>query len=193
MSLFPCALIWAFMARLSFRLRVVDYQKSREIAEADQAAYVRLGRLLGAAVTDALSARFSCARSAGCSHPDRAAPSGDLRQLGSRLSMLVPLQTVSAAPGGAGPLGGAGRAGGPLALAAGQGLLARSGPGGFQGPGLQMSAFDQTGRFLDDLSYQLNPGSWFGVRNANQPSPWSLWFRTDYVSMVDTDPGWKQS
>ena len=153
--------------RVPFRL--VDYQKREALQEGREASVVRLGRMLGAALTDALSGRFSCARSAGCSDPARSEPlpvRNFLRRLASAAAPFTP------------------------AGSRGAGLP------GLSHPALELSAvrpFERTrlqmaGRMLDDLTYQSSPSAWLPVRNPADPNPWSTWFRTDYVAMSDTDP-----
>ena len=148
---------------------IVDHQKADALRRGRDASFVRLGRMIGSTVTDALSARFSCARSAGCSDPGRSDPV-PIRNLVSRLA-------AAATPFG-GSLSGSGVPTGSR--------LQDPDPSLYRA--FESTRLEIAGRLLDDIGFQTSPSAWLPVRNPDAPNPWSTWFRTDYLAVSDTDP-----
>ena len=150
-------LIAGIHGALTFHVRVVDFQKAEAHEAGRSASFVRVGRLLGALVTDALADRFSCSRTAGCGVPFNASGrsmDGLFRRLAG--SSGPPLADGGAVPGGSTGLG--------------------------YRPRLQRSLLQSVGHAVDGVSYAGNPSAWFRLRNEESPSDWSVWLRTDYIS-----------
>ena len=141
---------------LSFHLRVLDFQKTQAQEAGRAASFVRVGRLLGALVTDALADRFSCSRTTGCgASPPQAG--GSVDGLFRRL---------------------AGSFGTPLAQTGVAGGVTGFG----HRPRPRRSVLESVGHAVDGVSYAGSPSAWFRVRNAQSGSVWSAWVRTDYIS-----------
>ena len=144
----------------TLQLRIIDAQKRQALAAGRDAAFVRVGRLLGAVVGGALSDRFSCAAATGCAG-DIGTPTAEL--FAPALSRLA------------------------RGLAASGGAQAGAVP--FHPARALAPAIDRIGPLLADLSFSQSPNAWFSVRNPDLPTPWSLWMRTEWAYSSERTAG----
>ena len=144
------------------RLRVVveDFEATFEAARGRAASLVRAGRLLGAALTDAVAARFSCAGSSACAPFEDSREALFPQRLAGALRALWPLHAPGAGPGAAG----AGCAG-PRCLGVGM------------HPVHAPSSLERAGRLVEALAFQGDPQRWLFGGRSRDASPWSLWLR----------------
>ena len=144
------------------RLRVVveDFEATVEAARGRAASLVRAGRLLGAALTDAVAARFSCAGSSACAPFEDSREALFPQRLAGALRALWPMHARGAGPGGPG----AGCAG-PRCL--GLGTDPAHAPG----------SLERAGRLVEALAFQGDPQRWLFGGRSRRASPWSLWLR----------------
>ena len=144
------------------RLRVVveDFEATVEAARGRAASLVRAGRLLGAALTDAVAARFSCAGSSACAPFEDSREALFPQRLAGALRALWPLHAPGAGPGatGAGCVG-------PRCV--GLGMYPAHVPG----------SLERAGRLVEALAFQGDPQRWLFGGRSRRASPWSLWLR----------------
>ena len=156
------------------RLRIVveDFEATVEAARGRAASLVRAGRLLGATLTDAVAARFSCAGSSACAPFEDSPASLFSRRFAGALRAFWPMQLSGARPGG------------PGAACAGSRC---SGFG--TGPAHVPGSLERAGRLVEALSFQGDPHRWLFPRGSRPRSPWSLWMRGSAQTDRDATAG----
>ncbi|MCY4637349.1 MAG: hypothetical protein OXG04_23095 [Acidobacteria bacterium] len=156
------------------RLRVVveDFEATVEAARGRAASLVRAGRLLGAAVTDAVAARFSCAGSSACAPFEESGDALFPQRLAGALRAFWPMQVPGGAPGGAGA-----------------GCVGPACPGLGTGPAHVPGSLERAGRLVEALAFQGDPQRWFFGGAPRARSAWSLWMRGSAQTDRDATAG----
>ena len=156
------------------RLRVVveDFEATVEAARGRAASLVRAGRLLGAAVTDAVAARFSCAGSSACAPFEESGDALFPQRLAGALRAFWPMQVPGGAPGGAGA-----------------GCVGLACPGLGTGPAHVPGSLERAGRLVEALAFQGDPQRWFFGGAPRARSAWSLWMRGSAQTDRDATAG----
>jgi hypothetical protein len=199
-----------------FTVVVEDAESVRETVSSRTASAVRIGRVLGAEVSDVLAERFSCAGSPACARAGAPAeaqlwpggrsgpsvsPASLLRRLAwSAGSVGMPALAPPVVPVGGGlpspDLHGPGLYGSGLPGPGGglDVMGAGAGPGHYGAHGASRPVDEDrlavVGRAFDGLRYQGDPGRWLGplnvARGDHRRPAWTFWARSSYGVADDT-------